>query len=131
MFISKSRYDVTEDEIQDYVSLPEWSKNSTIIPNRDKNMVNYVYIDFSHSNAYDVIVRPFRTLVNIAKQIEIRTPFNLVLFWYKVLKKLDNDAPFISESIWTEACIRLYRLEKVEVVEGRINYGMIKDLCRK
>ena len=60
----KALYDVTEDEIQALRQfVPEWSKNSTLLPMRDDDG-NLRYIDFSHSNAYDVIGRPFRTLLN-------------------------------------------------------------------
>ena len=50
---------VEEDELdamRRYV--PEWSKNSTLVPmGRDKN--GYLkYIDFSYSNAYDTLIRP-------------------------------------------------------------------------
>ena len=38
-------------------------KNSTLVPIKDKDG-ELRYIDFSHSNAYDVIARPFRTLIN-------------------------------------------------------------------
>ena len=43
--------------------VPEWSKNSTLIPLRDKDN-NLEYIDFSHMNAYDTIVRPIQTVIN-------------------------------------------------------------------
>ena len=61
---AKAIYDVTEDEIQALRQfVPDWSKNSTLVPIRtDDGELRYV--DFSHSNAYDVIARPFRTLVN-------------------------------------------------------------------
>ena len=57
-------YDVSEDEIQALRQfVPEWSKNSTLIPIRtDDDELRY--IDFSHSNAYDVLSRPFRTVFN-------------------------------------------------------------------
>ena len=44
--------------------VPDWSKNSTLIPIRDTNTGELKYIDFSHSNAYDLMARPFRTLSN-------------------------------------------------------------------
>ena len=59
---AKAIYDVTEDEIQALRQfVPEWSKNSTLIPIRTDDG-ELRYIDFSHSNAYDVMARPFRTL---------------------------------------------------------------------
>ena len=58
-----------------YVSfVPDWSKNSTLVPIRGEDG-ELRYIDFSHSNAYDVIARPYRTLVNniIAGEQDDRT----------------------------------------------------------
>jgi len=49
--------DVTKDEMEALRKVvPEWSKNSTLVPTgRDKN--GYLkYIDFSYSNAYDFLV---------------------------------------------------------------------------
>ena len=42
--------------------LPEWSKNSTIIPIKQNNQI--FYIDFSHTNAYDVLTRPLNAAMN-------------------------------------------------------------------
>ena len=55
---AKALYDVSEDEIAALRQfVPEWSKNSTLIPIKT-NAGELRYIDFSHSNAYDVIARP-------------------------------------------------------------------------
>ncbi len=62
---AKLLYDVTEDELQAlrrYV--PQWSKNSTLIPIRDKETGDLKYVDFSHANAYDIIYRPIRNVIN-------------------------------------------------------------------
>ena len=57
-------YDVTQDEMDALRRfVPEWSKNSTLIPIKDEDG-ELRYIDFSHSNAYDIIGRPLRTVVN-------------------------------------------------------------------
>jgi hypothetical protein len=72
---AKFLYDVTEDEIQALRQfVPEWSKNSTLVPIRGEDG-ELRYVDFSHSNAYDVIARPYRTLVNniIAGEQDDRT----------------------------------------------------------
>ena len=97
-------YDVNEDEIQALRQfVPEWSKNSTIVPIKTDDG-ELRYIDFSHSNAYDVIARPFRTLVNNIVTGEATDQTLLSGFVGGV-----NEAgaeimnPFISESIWTEA----------------------------
>ena len=54
----KALYNVTEEEmeaIKRYV--PDWSKNSTIVPIRTEDG-KLKYIDFSHANAYDTLTRP-------------------------------------------------------------------------
>ena len=61
---AKALYDVTSEEIDAMRRfVPEWSKNSTLVPLRlDDGELRY--IDFSKSNAYDVVARPFRTILN-------------------------------------------------------------------
>ncbi len=101
---AKAIYDVSEDEIQALRQfVPEWSKNSTLIPIRtDDDELRY--IDFSHSNAYDVIARPFRTLTNniIAGEATDQT---LLSGFVNGVNEAGAEImnPFISESIWTEA----------------------------
>ena len=41
----------------------DWSKNSTLLPIKEKDG-NFKYIDFSHANAYDTLVRPIQTIIN-------------------------------------------------------------------
>ena len=42
--------------------VPEWSQNSTLIPT-GRNEKGYLkYVDFSYSNAYDVLSRPLGQL---------------------------------------------------------------------
>ena len=98
-------YDVSEDEIQALRQfVPEWSKNSTLIPIRTEEDGELRYIDFSHSNAYDVIARPFRTLTNniIAGEATDQT---LLSGFVDGVNEAGAEImnPFISESIWTEA----------------------------
>jgi hypothetical protein len=101
---TKFLYDVSEDEIQALRQfVPEWSKNSTLVPIRGDDG-ELRYIDFSHSNAYDVIARPYRTLVNniIAGEQDDRT---LLAGFVNGVNQAGAEImnPFISESIWTEA----------------------------
>ena len=101
---AKAFYDVTEDEIQALRQfVPDWSKNSTLVPIRTDDG-ELRYIDFSHSNAYDVIARPFRTLVNniIAGEATDQT---LLSGFVDGVNQAGAEImnPFISESIWTEA----------------------------
>ncbi len=50
----------TLNSLREY--LPEWSKNSTLIPIKQGNQI--YYIDYSHSNAYDYLTRPLRAAMN-------------------------------------------------------------------
>ena len=101
---AKAIYDVTEEEIQALRQfVPEWSKNSTLIPIKTDDG-ELRYIDFSHSNAYDVIARPYRTLVNNIIAGEANDQTLLSSFVDGVTEaSAEIMNPFISESIWTEA----------------------------
>ena len=119
---AKALYDVTEDELQALRRfVPEWSKNSKIIPIRTEDG-ELKYMDFSHSNAYDVIGRPFRTLMNNIQEGEQNGEQLLDSFVSGV-----NEAgaeimnPFISESIWTEAVTDL-TVRGGRTAEGRLLY---------
>jgi hypothetical protein len=57
-------YDVTNEELEAMRRyLPEWSKNSTILPIRDEETGELKYIDFSHGNAYDTAIRPIQYII--------------------------------------------------------------------
>jgi len=101
---AKAIYDVTEEEIQALRQfVPEWSKNSTLIPIKTDDG-ELRYIDFSHSNAYDVIARPYRTLVNNIIEGQQNDETLLSGFVDGVSEaSAEIMNPFISESIWTEA----------------------------
>ena len=61
----KVLYDVTDEEqaaIRRYVA--DWSKNSTILPIKDPETGEFKYVDFSHANAYDTLVRPVQAVIN-------------------------------------------------------------------
>jgi len=96
-------YDVTDDEreaIRRYVA--KWSKNSTILPMKDENG-EFKYIDFSHANAYDTLIRPLQTVVNAVAdgQAEDGIMDDFMKGMFDSMKEFGE--PFISESIWTEA----------------------------
>jgi len=107
-------YDVTKDEIDAMRRfVPEWSKNSVLIPFKDENG-NLEYIDFSHLNAYDTITRPIQTVINAVnngRADEDGLIDDFVLGLIESTKELGS--PFISESIWTAA------LQDVSPVLGR------------
>jgi hypothetical protein len=102
---AKALYDVTEDEIEAmrrYVA--DWSRNSTLVPIRDKETGELKYIDFSHANAYDLLYRPFQSVFNAVA--EGRTDKNGIMDdFMKGLAVATKEIaePFISEAIWTEA----------------------------
>ena len=99
-------HNVTNEELNALKQfLPEWSKNSTILPIRTEDG-DLKYIDFSHGNAYDTAIRPFQTLLNNIQQgIE-----NEEVLMKGVLRGIAEAAgelasPFISEAIYTEAML--------------------------
>tara|TARA_Y100000114_G_scaffold76710_1_gene70405 strand:+ start:1486 stop:5511 length:4026 start_codon:yes stop_codon:yes gene_type:complete len=102
---AKALYDVTDDEIQALRQfVPEWSRNSTLIPIRDEDTGTLKYIDFSHSNAYDLIGRPFRILANEVMSSTKDGDTILKGFVTGADEAITElAAPFIDESIWTEA----------------------------
>ncbi len=106
--------DVSNEELEAmrrYV--PEWSKNSVLVPFKDKEG-KLSYVDFSHLNAYDTLTRPIQTVINAvnsgsADKDGIMDDFILGLI--ESTKEIGQ--PFISESIWTEA------LQDVAPILGR------------
>ena len=98
-------YNVTQDEraaMRRFVA--DWSKNSTLIPIRDKETGKLKYVDFSHANAYDTITRPIQTILNRVQAGE--TDKNglmddFIMGMIESTKELGS--PFVSESIWTQA----------------------------
>ena len=106
--------DVSDEELEAmrrYV--PEWSKNSVLVPFKDKEG-KLSYVDFSHLNAYDTLTRPIQTVINSvnsgsADKDGIMDDFILGLI--ESTKEIGQ--PFISESIWTEA------LQDVAPILGR------------
>jgi hypothetical protein len=101
---AKALYDVSQDELDALRRfVPEWSRNSTLIPVRDDEG-ELRYVDFSHSNAYDIISRPLKTLLNNIQDGQANDKQLLAAFVNGVNESgAEIMNPFISESIWTEA----------------------------
>jgi len=97
-------YDVSKDEIEAlrrYV--PKWSKNSTLVPIRDKDG-KLSYIDFSRMNAYDLLLNPIQGVINSIE--EGRTDNNGIMGdFIKGLAEGTKEIaePFITSSLWVEA----------------------------
>ena len=100
---AKAIYDVSEDEMQALRRfVPDWSKNSTLVPIRSEEG-DLKYIDFSHANAYDTMIRPITAMYT-----GIQTGMNEGDIGKEVMKSMwegtkETLSPFVSESIWTTA----------------------------
>jgi len=97
-------YDVTDEEreaIRRFAA--SWSKNSTLLPIKD-NDGNFKYVDFSHANAYDTLIRPLQSVVNAVQDGRTDQDGMMDDFTKGLFTAMSEFAqPFISESIWTEA----------------------------
>ncbi len=99
-------YNVTEDEMEAlrrYVA--DWSKNSTLFPIKTEDG-KLKYIDVSHANAYDTVVRPFQTLINevgAGRDDEDGMMDDFLRGLFTAGGEIAQ--PFISESIFTEAAL--------------------------
>jgi len=99
-------YDVTDEEreaIRRFAA--QWSKNSTLLPIKNEDG-SFKYVDFSHANAYDTLIRPLQSVVNAVQdgrtdQDGMMDDFARGLF----TATSEFGQPFISESIWTEAAL--------------------------
>ena len=102
-------YNVTNEELRALKQfLPEWSKNSTILPVRDEETGDLKYIDFSHGNAYDTVIRPFQTLLNNIQQGITNEDVLMKGIMTGMAEAAGELAsPFISEAIYTEAMLDL------------------------
>jgi len=103
----KAKNNVTNEEMNALRRfVPEWSKNSTLLPiGRDEN--GYLkYIDFSYTNAYDFLLRPYKAVLNGISQgdgSEESLKQLLASGMQDGISELMQ--PFASESIFTEALI--------------------------
>ena len=116
--LGQTLYDVSEEQLaamRRFVA--PWSKNSTIIPLKDKDG-NWKYIDFSHANAYDTLLKPWQAAINEVADGQLNDEAIMNNFLLGSLKGFGDIAqPFISESIWTEA------LADVVIRTGRTREG--------
>jgi hypothetical protein len=100
-------YGITRDELAAMRKfLPEWSRESTIIPSKDKDG-NYYYTDFSHGFAYDTVVNPIQSVIaNVEAGKERPLIEGMITGTTRALGRFLD--PFISESIWVQALNDLY-----------------------
>jgi len=91
--------DKTLNALKEY--LPGWSQNSSIVPIKQGGQL--YFIDFSHSNAYDLLMRPARAAINGFNQSQENEEAVLKSIGdagFEAIAELAQ--PFISESIITE-----------------------------
>ena len=103
---AKAYHDVDDQEMDALRRMvPEWSKNSTLIPmGRDEN--GYLkYIDFSYSNAYDTLIRPFNSIVTALGENEGRDSLMKALGTGMQDSLSEVLKPYATESIYTEALL--------------------------
>jgi hypothetical protein len=100
-------YDVTDEEreaIRRFAA--QWSKNSTLLPIKDKKTGDFKYVDFSHANAYDTLIRPLQAVVNAVQDGRTDEDGMMDDFAKGLFTAMSEfGQPFISESIWTEAAL--------------------------
>ncbi len=99
-------YDVTDEEreaIRRFAA--QWSKNSTLLPIKQEDG-SFKYIDFSHANAYDTLIRPLQSIVNAVQDGRTDQDGMMDDFAKGMFTAMSEfGQPFISESIWTEAAL--------------------------
>jgi len=74
-----------------------------LLPIKDEDG-NFKYVDFSHANAYDTLIRPVQTIINAVADGRTDEDGLMDDFIAGTFSSMSEFAqPFISESIWTEA----------------------------
>ena len=107
---AKVLYDVADEELEAlrrYV--PLWSKNSTLIPIRDKETGDLKYIDFSHANAYDILYKPIQSVINAVSEGRVDKDGIMDDFMKGLINASSEiGKPFVEESIWVSAITDLF-----------------------
>ena len=103
----KTLHNVSQDQLDALKRfVPKWSKNSTILPIRDEKTGELKYVDFSHGNAYDTLIRPIQAVINQVSAGE--TDENGIMDDFVrgvAVATSELASPFVSESIWTKALV--------------------------
>ena len=116
--VFKAKNDVSDEEMKALRRfVPEWSKNSTLLATGRDDKGNLKYIDFSYSNAYDFLTRPYRAVTNALAQTDASNE-SLKEALAKGLTDgvVEIMEPFTSESIFIEG-----------LVDSTIRRGIGKD----
>jgi len=118
---AKAIYDVSGAEMDALKRfVPEWSKNSTLIPIRGDDG-ELKYIDFSHANAYDTMIRPVTAIINNIKNGDDDRSIVQNIFTGMFEATQETLSPFVSEAIWTQAATDIF-IRGGRTKEGRRLY---------
>ena len=103
----KAKNDVTDKELDALRKfVPEWSKNSTLVPTGRDEDGNLKYIDFSYMNAYDTLIRPFNSIITqLGEGVEDRETLMQSLGQGMIESTQELLKPYTTESIFTEALV--------------------------
>jgi len=103
----KAKNDVTDEEMQALRKfVPEWSKNSTLLPMGRDEDGNLKYVDFSYSNAYDTLIRPFNAIINsLGRGQDDPASLKSALGEGMTESMMEILKPYATESIFTESLI--------------------------
>jgi hypothetical protein len=108
--MAKVIYDVTDEQVEAmrrYVA--DWSKNSTLIPIKDKETGELKYVDFSHANAYDLLYRPIQTVLNqVSSGRNDKDGIMNDFFRGLIESTKELGQPFVTEAIWSEAIADIF-----------------------
>ena len=103
----KAKNDVSDEEMDALRKfVPEWSKNSTLLPMGRDEDGNLKYVDFSYSNAYDTLIRPFNAIVGALGRGE-SDPNSLKAALGEGMTESITEIlkPYATESMFSEALI--------------------------
>jgi len=105
--MGKAQHNVTDEEMRALRRfVPEWSKNSTLIPQGRNEKGHLKYLDFSYSNAYDFLLRPYRAVQNALSQTDGSNESLKEALGKGLVDGVSEILePFASESIFVEALI--------------------------
>jgi len=127
---AKAIYDVSGAEMDALKRfVPEWSKNSTLVPIRGDDG-ELKYIDFSHANAYDTMIRPITALINNVRRGADEGTVVQGIFRGMFEATEETLSPFVSEAIWTQAATDIF-LRGGRTKDGRRLYTEQTPLGQK
>ena len=116
---TQAMFDVTNEEAdagRDFVA--PWAKNSQLVFFRDPKTKELYYIDYSKTNVYDTLTRPFQTILRKIQEGADQDEPLMKGFIEGIAEAAGETAsPFVDPSIFTEAFIDIV-IRKGKTAEG-------------